>query len=110
MRSVRRMHEDRMSQELIGELYGRYMRGELSLDDAAEQIFGFMRGGNAEPTSLSVSTSHMDLAEQERTFALFGRLKWYALKEALPGADIPPIDAQDFLADLGDLESRSDLE
>jgi hypothetical protein len=28
-----------MNQELIGELYRRYMRDELTLDDAAEQIF-----------------------------------------------------------------------
>ena len=99
-----------MTQELIGELYRRYMRGELTLDDAAEQIFAFMRGGHEEPTGLSVSTSGMDPADQERTFALFGRLKWHTLREALPGADIPQLGAQEFLADLGELERENEIE
>jgi hypothetical protein len=104
------MHEDRMTQELIGELYRRYMRGELTLDDAAEQIFGLMRGGREEPSGLSISTSDMDPAAQERTFALFGRLKWHALREALPGVAIPPPGAQEFLADLDEFETGSDVE
>jgi hypothetical protein len=104
------MHEDRMSQELVGELYRRYMRGELTLDDAAEQIFAIMQGGGAEPTSLTVATDGMDPGDQERTFALFGRLKWHALREALPGTDIPPIGPEDFLADLDDLERGVDGE
>ena len=99
-----------MTQELIGELYRRYMRGELTLDDAAEQIFGIIRGGWQEPTGFSVSTSDMDTAAQERTFALFGRLKWHALREALPGVDIPPLGAQEFLADLDEFETGSDVE
>jgi hypothetical protein len=32
-----------MTQELTAELYQRYMRGELTLDDAAEQIFARSR-------------------------------------------------------------------
>jgi hypothetical protein len=104
------MHEDRMTQELIGELYQRYMRGELSLDAAAEQIFALMRGGQEEPTGLSVATSGMDPADQERTFALFGRLKWHTLREVLPGAEIPPLGAQEFLADLDEFETRNDGE
>jgi len=99
-----------MNQELIGELYRRYMRGELTLKDAAEQIFALMRGEQEEPTGLSVSTSGMDPADQERTFALLGRLKWHALREVLPGADIPPIGAQEFLEDLDQRARESDIE
>jgi hypothetical protein len=94
-----------MTQELIGELYRRYIGGELSLDDAAEQIFGLMQGAG-----LSVSTSDMDTAAQERTFALFGRLKWHALWEALPGVDIPPPGAQECLVDPDEFETGSDVE
>jgi hypothetical protein len=101
------MHEDRMNQELIGELYRRYMRGELTLKDAAEQIFALMRG-EPEETGFSVCTSGMDPADQERTFALFGRLKWHTLREVLPGADIPPIGGQEFLEDLDQLGRESD--
>ncbi len=107
---VRRMHENRMTQELIGDLYRRYMRGERSLDDAAEQIFALMRGGQEEPTGLTVATSALDPADQGRTFALFARLKWHTLREALPGADIPPMGAQDFLADLDEFEKENDIE
>jgi hypothetical protein len=39
-----------LSTELIGELYQRYMRSELSLDDASEQIFGsFGAAGRVPP-------------------------------------------------------------
>jgi hypothetical protein len=99
-----------MNQELIGELYRRYMRGELTLVDAAEQIFAIIQGGGTEPTGLSVATEGMDPGDQERTFALFGRLKWHALREALPGTEIPPIGPEDFLADLDDLETGNDGE
>ena len=99
-----------MNQELIGQLYRRYMRRELTLEDAAEQIFALMRGEQEEPTGLSVSTSGMDPADQERTFALFGRLKWHTLREVLPGADIPPIGAQEFLEDLDQRARESDIE
>jgi hypothetical protein len=104
------MHEVRMNQELIGELYRRYMRGELTLEGAAEQIFALLRAGEEEPTGLSVSTRAMDPADQERTFALFGRLKWHTLREVLPGADIPPIGAQEFLEDLDQRARESDIE
>jgi hypothetical protein len=103
------MHEDRMNQELISELYRRYMQGELTLEDATEQIFSLMRG-EQEETGLSVSTSGMDPADQERTLALFSRLKCHTLREVLPGADIPPIGAQDFLEDLDQLGRESDIE
>ena len=99
-----------MNQELIGQLYRRYMRRELTLEDAAEQIFALMRGEQEEPTGLSVSTSGMAPADQERTFALFGRLKWHTLREVLPGADIPPIGAQEFLEDFDQLGRESDIE
>jgi hypothetical protein len=95
------MHEDGMTQDLIGELYRRYMRGEVTLEDAAAQIFALIRAGG---TGLTVATSGMDTADQERTFALFGRLKWHTLREVLPGADITPMSAQEFLADLEELE------
>jgi hypothetical protein len=99
-----------MTQELIGELYQRYMRGELTLDDASEQIFALIRGGGEGPAGLTVATSDMESADQERTFALFARLKWYALRDALPGADIAPLEAQDFLADLEELEKENESE
>ena len=99
-----------MTQELIGELYRRYMRGELTLDHAAEQIFALIRGGRDDVAGLSVATSDMATGDQERTFALFGRLKWHALREALPGAYIPPMGAQEFLADLDELEKGNDTE
>jgi hypothetical protein len=41
--------------------------------------------------------SGMDTADQERTFALFERLKWHTLREVLPGTDIPSSGAEDFL-------------
>ena len=97
-----------MTQELIGELYQSYLRGELTLDDAAEQIFSLMRG--EEPTGLSVATSALDPADQERTFALFGRLQWHVLRQVLPDADIPPLGAQEFLAGLDDLAKENDIE
>jgi hypothetical protein len=102
--------EDRVTQELIGELYRRYMCGELVLDDAAEQIFALMQGGGEEPAGLSVATGALDPADQERTFALFGRLQWHALRQALPDADIPMLGAQEFLAGLDDLEKENDIE
>jgi hypothetical protein len=104
------MHEDRMTEQLIGELYRSYMRGELTLEHAAEQIFVLMRRGRAEGTGFSVDTNEMASADQERTFALFGRLKWHALQEALPGTELPPMTAQEFLADLHELEKEQDTE
>jgi hypothetical protein len=104
------MREDRMTQELIGEPYRRYMRGELTLEHAAEQIFALMQSGQEDPTGLSVTTSDMDTADQERTFALFGRLKWHALRQALPEADIPPLGAQEFLADMDEFDRDKDAE
>jgi hypothetical protein len=95
-----------MTQELIGELYRRYMRGELSLEDTAAQIFALIREG----AGFSVATSGMDPADQERTFALFGRLKWHTLRHVLPGADMPPMSAQEFLADLDELERGNSIE
>ena len=99
-----------MTQELIGDLYRRYLRGELILDDAAEQIFALMQGGGEEPSGLSVATHALDPADQERTFALFARLQWHALRQALPGADIPPLGAHDFLTGLDELENDSEIE
>ena len=99
-----------MTQELIGELYQRYMRGELTLEDASEQIFALIRGGGEGPTGLTVAANRMESRGQERTFALLARLKWHALREALPGTDIPPLDAQDFLADLEELEKENEGE
>jgi hypothetical protein len=85
------MHEDRMTQELIGELYQRYMRGELTLDAAAEQIFALMHAEHDEPSGLAVVLSALDTADQERTLALFDRVAKHTVREVLLGADIPPL-------------------
>jgi len=66
-----------MTHELIGELYRRYMRGDLTLEEAAEQIHTLMRDHEA---GLSVFTGDMSPADQDRTLALLGRLQWHAIK------------------------------
>jgi hypothetical protein len=53
------MHEDRVTQELIGELYLRYMRGELTLDAAAEQIFALWHA-HGEASFLAVTFDELD--------------------------------------------------
>ena len=96
-----------MTHELIAELYRRYMRGDLSLEDAADQIHTLMRDGEA---GLSVFTGDMSAADQERTHALFGRLQWHAMREAMPGVDIPPISGPDFIKHLDQLKAGDDTE
>jgi hypothetical protein len=101
------MREDRMTHELIGELYRRYMRGDLSLADAADQIHALMRDG---VTGFSVATGGMSAADQDRTHALFGQLQWHAMREAMPGVDIPPITGPDFSKHLDQLDAGDETE
>ena len=65
-----------MSQELIGDLSG-----------AAEQIYALV---GVDQASLSVVTRLLNTADQERAVALFNQLQWHAIRETLPGVDIPP--------------------
>ena len=94
-----------MTHELIGELYRRYMREDLTLEEAAEQIHTLMRDHEA---GLSVFTGDMSPADQDRTLALLGRLQWHAMRQAMPGADIPLISGQDFLRHLEELRADED--
>jgi len=90
-----------MTDALIGELYRRYMRGELTLEETAEQIYALARDGQ---TGLSVFTGEMSAEDQERTYALLGRMQWHAMREAMPSADIPPITGQQFLKFMDELK------
>jgi hypothetical protein len=82
------MPEDRVSQDLIGELYERYMRGELTLDAAAKQIFDLMHRCN-EPSGLAVILGELSAADQARTAALFDRVAEQTVRPVLPDADLP---------------------
>jgi hypothetical protein len=96
-----------MTHELIAELYRRYMRGDLTLEDAADQIHILARD---RETGLSVFTGDMSAADQERTYDLLARLHWHAMREAAPGADIPLVSGQDFLEHLDELRADEDSE
>ena len=66
------------SNESIEATVLRYLRGELSVEDAADAIFRLQKSGGG------FSLSPTDVASLEKTEALMSRLLWLTLREVDP--------------------------
>jgi hypothetical protein len=80
---------------------GRYLRAEISVEEAAESL---MASGGGHP-GFGIDLHGMDAGQLERVDALMGRLMWLVLRAQNPGAaPDQPFDAAAWRARREEME------